>query len=164
MRHADSSYDYPNMSDHDRPLNARGQRDAPRMADALSKRDWLPQLVLVSSAGRTLETLEGMAPHMDDARIDAGRTLETLEGMAPHMDDARIDVRPEIYHAGISTMLIQLEDMLVDGTTMILGHNPGSENLINHLTGEWHEMPTAAAALLVEAPNGWIVEGVLRPR
>jgi len=143
MRHADSSYDYPNMSDHDRPLNARGQRDAPRMADALSKRDWLPQLVLVSSAGRT---------------------LETLEGMAPHMDDARIDVRPEIYHAGISTMLIQLEDMLVDGTTMILGHNPGSENLINHLTGEWHEMPTAAAALLVEAPNGWIVEGVLRPR
>ena len=143
MRHADSSYDYPNMSDHDRPLNARGQRDAPRMADALSKRDWLPKLVLVSSAGRT---------------------LETLEGMAPHMDDARIDVRPEIYHAGISTMLIQLEDMLVDGTTMILGHNPGSENLINHLTGEWHEMPTAAAALLVEAPNGWIVEGVLRPR
>ena len=143
MRHADSSYDYPNMSDHDRPLNARGQRDAPRMADALSKRDWLPQLVLVSSAGRT---------------------LETLEGRAPHMDDARIDVRPEIYHAGISTMLIQLEDMLVDGTTMILGHNPGSENLINHLTGEWHEMPTAAAALLVEAPNGWIVEGVLRPR
>ena len=143
MRHADSSYDYPNMSDHDRPLNARGQRDAPRMADALSKRDWLPQLVLVSSAGRT---------------------LETLEGMAPHMDDTRIDVRPEIYHAGISTMLIQLEDMLVDGTTMILGHNPGSENLINHLTGEWHEMPTAAAALLVEAPNGWIVEGVLRPR
>ena len=113
------------------------------MADALSKRDWLPQLVLVSSAGRT---------------------LETLEGMAPHMDDARIDIRPEIYHAGISTMLIQLEDMLVDGTTMILGHNPGSENLINHLTGEWHEMPTAAAALLVEAPNGWIVEGVLRPR
>ena len=143
MRHADSSYDYPNMSDHDRPLNARGQRDAPRMADALSKRDWLPQLVLVSSAGRT---------------------LETLEGMAPHMDDARIAVRPEIYHAGISTMLIQLEDMLVDGTTMILGHNPGAENLINHLTGEWHEMPTAAAALLVEAPNGWIVEGVLRPR
>ena len=143
MRHADSSYDYPNMSDHDRPLNARGQRDAPRMADALSKRDWLPKLVLVSSAGRT---------------------LETLEGMAPHMDDARIDVRPEIYHADINTMLTQLEDMLGDGTTMILGHNPGSENLINHLTDEWHEMPTAAAALLVEVHNGWIVEGVLRPR
>ena len=113
------------------------------MADALSKRDWLPKLVLVSSAGRT---------------------LETLEGMAPHMDDARIDVRPEIYHADINTMLTQLEDMLGDGTTMILGHNPGSENLINHLTGEWHEMPTAAAALLVEVHNGWIVEGVLRPR
>ena len=141
--HADSSYDYPNMSDHDRPLNARGQRDAPRMADALSKRDWLPKLVLVSSAGRT---------------------LETLEGMAPHMDDARIDVRPEIYHADINTMLTQLEDMLGDGTTMILGHNPGSENLINHLTGEWHEMPTAAAALLVEVHTSWIVEGYVKTR
>lgn len=143
MRHADSSRDYPNMSDHDRPLNARGQRDAPRTADELSKRDWLPQLVLVSSARRT---------------------LETLEGMAPHMDEARIDVRPEIYHAGISTLLTQLGDMLGGGTTMILGHNPGSENLINHLTGEWREMQTAAAALLVETSDGWTVEEVLRPR
>ena len=113
------------------------------MADALSERDWLPQLILVSSATRT---------------------LETLEGMSPYMDGARLDLRPEIYHADISTLLIQLEGILGEGTSMILGHNPGSENLINHLTGEWHEMPTAAAALLVETPDGWIVEEVLRPR
>ena len=113
------------------------------MADALSERDWLPQLILVSSATRT---------------------LETLEGMSPHMDGARLDLRPEIYHADISTLLIQLKDILGEGTSMILGHNPGSENLINHLTGEWHEMPTAATALLVETPDGWIVEEVLRPR
>jgi len=54
--------------------------------------------------------------------------------------------------------------MLGGGTTMILGHNPGSENLINHLTGEWREMQTAAAALLVETSDGWTVEEVLRPR
>jgi phosphohistidine phosphatase len=143
MRHADSGHDYLNMRDHDRPLNARGQSEAPRVADALSERDWLPQLILVSSATRT---------------------LETLEGMSPYMDGARLDLRPEIYHADVSTLLIQLEDILGEGTSMILGHNPGSENLINHLTGEWHEMPTAAAALLVETPDGWIVEEVLRPR
>jgi phosphohistidine phosphatase len=143
MRHAESSNDYRDLADHDRPLNARGQSDARRVADVLTERGWLPQLVLVSSSTRT---------------------LETLEGMAPRIGGAKTDIRPEIYHAGISTLLIQLEDMLGEGTTMILGHNPGSEVLINHLTGEWREMPPAAAALLAESGGGWSIEGIIRPR
>ena len=143
MRHAESSNDYRDLVDHDRPLNARGQSDARRVADALAERGWLPQLVLVSSSTRT---------------------LETLEGMAPRIGGAKTDIRPEIYHAGISTLLIQLEDMLGEGTTMILGHNPGSEVLINHLTGEWREMPPAAAALLAESGGDWSIEGIIRPR
>ena len=143
MRHAESSNDYRDLADHDRPLNARGLSDARRVADALAERGWLPQLVLVSSSTRT---------------------LETLEGMAPRIRGAKIGIRPEIYHAGISTLLIQLEDMLGEGTTMILGHNPGSEVLINHLTGEWREMPPAAAALLAESGGGWSIEGIIRPR
>ena len=143
MRHAESSNDYRDLADHDRPLNARGLSDARRVADALAERGWLPQLVLVSSSTRT---------------------LETLEGMAPRIGGAKTDIRPEIYHAGISTLLIQLEDMLGEGTTMILGHNPGSEVLINHLTGEWREMPPAAAALLAESGGGWSIEDIIRPR
>ena len=143
MRHAESSNDYRDLADHDRPLNARGQSDSPHVADALAERGWLPQLVLVSSSTRT---------------------LETLEGMAPRIGGAKTDIRPEIYHAGISTLLIQLEDMLGEGTTMILGHNPGSEVLINHLTGEWREMPPAAAALLAESEGVWSIEGIIRPR
>ena len=143
MRHAESSNDYRDLADHDRPLNARGQSDACRVADVLTERGWLPQLVLVSSSTRT---------------------LETLEGMAPRIGGAKTDIRPEIYHAGIGTLLIQLEDMLGEGTTMILGHNPGSEVLINHLTGEWREMPPAAAALLAESGGGWSIEGIIRPR
>ena len=143
MRHAESSNDYRDRADHDRPLNARGQSDARRVADVLTERGWLPQLVLVSSSTRT---------------------LETLEGMAPRIGGAKTDIRPEIYHAGISTLLIQLEDMLGEGTTMILGHNPGSGVLINHLTGEWREMPPAAAALLAESGGGWSIEGIIRPR
>ncbi len=143
MRHAESSNDYRDLADHDRPLNARGQSDARRVADVLTERGWLPQLVLVSSSTRT---------------------LETLEGMAPRIGGAKTDIRPEIYHAGIGTLLIQLEDMLGEGTTMILGHNPGSEVLINHLTGEWREMPPAAAALLAESGGGWSIEGIIRPR
>ena len=143
MRHAESSNDYRDLADHDRPLNARGQSDARSVADALAECGWLPQLVLVSSSTRT---------------------LETLEGMAPRIGGAKTDIRPEIYHAGISTLLIQLEDMLGEGTTMILGHNPGSEVLINHLTGEWREMPPAAAALLAETGGDWSIEDIIRPR
>ena len=92
------------------------------------------------------------------------RTLETLEGMVQHMEGVRTEIRPEIYHAGISTLLTQLEGMLGEGTTMILGHNPGSEVLINHLTGEWHTMPPAAAALLVESGGDWLIEDLICPR
>ncbi len=143
MRHAESSSDYHGLADHDRPLNARGQKDACLVGDALAERGWLPQLVLVSSSTRT---------------------LETLEGMAQHMEGVRTEVRPEIYHAGISTLLTQLEGMMGEGTTMILGHNPGSEVLINHLTGEWHAMPPATAALLVISEGNWSFEGIIRPK
>lgn len=143
MRHAKSSSEYRGLADHDRPLDAQGQRDACLVGDALAGRGWLPQLVLVSSSTRT---------------------LETLERMAQHMEGVRTEVRPEIYHAGISTLLTQLEGMLGEGTTMILGHNPGSEVLINHLTGEWHTMPPAAAALLAESGGDWLIEDIILPR
>jgi len=142
MRHAKSSSEYRGLADHDRPLNAQGQRDACLVGDALAGRGWLPQLVLVSSSTRT---------------------LETLERMAQHMEGVKTEVRPEIYHAGISTLLTQLEGMLGEGTTMILGHNPGSEVLINHLTGEWHTMPPAAAALLAESGGCWLIEDIILP-
>lgn len=143
MRHAESSLDYPGLADHDRPLNARGQHEASRMARALAESGWVPQLILVSSSRRT---------------------IETLEGMSPVVDEGRIEIRSEIYHAGLSSLSEQLEDLLEDGTTMILGHNPGSEVLVNHLTGEWEAMPTAAAALIEKSGDKWSLIDVLRPK
>jgi len=143
MRHAMSSLDYPELVDHDRPLNARGQHEAPRMAQALADCGWVPQLVLVSSSRRT---------------------IETLEGMVSIINNARIEIRSEIYHAGLSSLSNQLEDLLENGTTMILGHNPGSEVLVNHLTGEWEVMPTAAAALIEKSDDKWNLIEVLRPK
>ena len=143
MRHAKSSWDHPELRDHDRPLNPRGIRDSPRVADELASRGWVPELILVSSATRT---------------------LQTLEGMSGQFGSVRKEVRPGIYHAGVHDLLLELDDMLDGGTTMMLGHNPGSEMLINHLSGEWHVMPTAAAALLVENGGIWSVESVIRPK
>ena len=73
-------------------------------------------------------------------------------------------VRPGIYLATVSDLKIELEDMLDVGTTMILGHNPGSEILVNHLSGEWHTMPTATAVLLSHSGTSWTVEDVIRPK
>ena len=44
MRHAKSSWKDPNLDDHERPLNKRGRRDAPMVADAIFERGWIPDL------------------------------------------------------------------------------------------------------------------------
>lgn len=143
MRHAKSSWKGPNLDDHERPLNKRGRRDAPMVADAIFERGWIPELILVSSSKRTLQTLEGMSHRM---------------GKTP------FEVRSGIYHATVIDLMGELEDMLDNGTTMIIGHNPGSEILVNHLSGEWHTMPTATAVLLLHSGSSWSVEAVIRPK
>ena len=143
MRHAKSSWKDPNLDDHERPLNKRGRGDAPMVADAIFDRGWIPDLILVSSSKRTLQTLEGMSHRM---------------GKAP------FEVRSGIYHATVIDLMEELEDMLDNGTTMIIGHNPGSEILVNHLSGEWHTMPTATAVLLLHSGSSWSGEAVIRPK
>ena len=143
MRHAKSSWKDTNLDDHERPLNKRGRGDAPIVADAIFDRSWIPELILVSSSKRTLQTLEGMSERL---------------GKTP------FQVRPGIYHATVSDLMEELEDALDNGTTMIIGHNPGSEILVNHLSGEWHTMPTATAVLLVHSGPTWTVEDVIRPK
>ena len=143
MRHAKSSWKEADVEDHDRPLNKRGFRDSPQMADAIHERGWSPDLILVSSSKRTLQTLSGMS--------------HRFEGVLS-------EIRSEIYHATVNDLLLVLEDMHKEGTTMVLGHNPGSEILVNHLSGEWHVMPTATAVLLVESGEEWKVQEVIRPK
>ena len=143
MRHAKSSWKDPNLDDHERPLNKRGRGDAPMVADAIFDRGWIPDLILVSSSKRTLQTLEVMSHRM---------------GKAP------FEVRSGIYHATVIDLMEELEDMLDNGTTMVIGHNPGSEILVNHLSGEWHTMPTATAVLLLHSGSSWSVEAVIRPK
>ena len=65
LRHAKSSWDDPGLSDHARPLNARGRRAAAAIAGAMRELRLSPDLVLVSSARRTLQTLEALTPFED---------------------------------------------------------------------------------------------------
>ena len=143
MRHAKSSWTDSNLNDHDRPLNPRGRKDAPRIYQALLEMEWLPDTVFLSSSKRTCETLSLM--NMDE-------------------DKVKIEIKPSIYHASLEELIIHLENIENNRTTMFLGHNPGSEILINHLIGEWHRMPTASAALLVKENESWKLENILRPK
>lgn len=136
MRHAKSSWAEEDMSDHDRPLNKRGRRAAVEIASELRARDWLPELVVSSTARRTQETWERMRPTLGDAiplRSSADLYLAAL---------GDIQGDSEAWPHAVRTILC-------------LGHNPGWENAVGLLSGRPQHMTTANAALLVGEGSTW---------
>jgi phosphohistidine phosphatase len=143
MRHAKSSWDNPNVSDHDRPLNRRGLKTAPSMSQWLVTQDLLPDRVLSSTAQRALSTAEIMLEGFRDSRIE-------------------LDVHAALYHAAAEEYLRWLS-LLPDGVhrAMVVGHNPGLEELVLALTGFDVAMPTAAIAHVILEIDDWknLVDG-----
>jgi len=143
MRHAKSDWNDASLSDHQRPLNARGQRDAPRMAEKLSELGWMPSRVLTSDSHRTMETLVLMR------RVLGERPTEALSNL---------------YHPTVSTLLACMASTQLEETLMILSHNPATELVVYEITGEYHPMPTAACALFIELDGEWECQQILRPK
>lgn len=153
MRHAKSSW-ATGHGDHDRPLNARGRDDAPRIGQELGERGWLPELVLCSTSERTRETLAWVEQSV-------GRSLPTrfLDRLyLPSLGD-------------VLELVSELPDALQ--SVMVLGHNPSSEEVVLRLSGDEIEITTANVVRLVAVgawpelvarPCQWRVEGVLRPK
>ena len=143
MRHAKSSWADENMSDHERPLNKRGRRAAVEIAGELSDRNWLPDLVVSSTARRTQETWERMRPILGDAiplRSSADLYLAALGDLQGDSTAWPNDVQ----------------------TILCLGHNPGWERAVGLLSGRPHHMTTANAALLLGEGSAWS-EALARP-
>jgi phosphohistidine phosphatase len=127
LRHAKSSWSNASLADHARPLNERGRHDAPRMGRLLRQEDLLPQLIISSTATRALATAEAVAM--------AGG----YEG--------EIQTTRRLYHAGPESYLAVLRGVADDyDQVMVVGHNPGVEELVDHLTGQAETMSTAALA------------------
>lgn len=136
MRHAKSSRDDPSLADHDRPLNDRGRRDAPLAGAHLAEAGLVPQRILASSALRARQTAQGVA----DA---AG-----YRGSIAYLD--------ELYAAAPPAYVTALRGLPPDvATALIVGHNPGVEDLVQLLTGRAVEMPTAALAHLTLDVDLW---------
>ena len=115
LRHAKSSWDDPALSDHARPLNARGRRAAAAMAQAMRDLGLMPDIVLVSSARRTLQTLESLTPFDDPALIEP-------------MD--------ALYLAPWRGILAAIQEVPETARSLlVIGHNPGLHELAMELAG-----------------------------
>ena len=134
IRHAKSDWNTDAKTDFERPLNKRGLRDAPAMAEKLLNKHLVPQLLVSSPAVRAIST----------AKIFA----DTF-----NIDKKEIGVIPAIYEASAGTLL-----NVVNGLenkydfVALFGHNPGLTNLAIHLCDtEVYDIPTCGA-LLIEFP------------
>jgi phosphohistidine phosphatase SixA len=136
LRHAKSSWDNPDIADIDRPLNKRGKRDAPKMGALLRKEDLVPDLIIGSTAKRVRETVERV---IDESGFDGDiQWNESLYAVGP---EAFIEVLQEV------------PDMY--SSVMVVGHNPGLEELVAMLTDSWESLTTAALAQINLKVESW---------
>ncbi len=143
LRHAKS--DWPaGLPDLDRPLAPRGREAAPRMGAYLAAEGLLPDLALVSPARRTRETFALVEPHLGSPE---SRT------------------EPRIYEAPAERLLEVVREAPPEALALLLvGHNPGFEDLARRLVGHGDryafarmsaKFPTAGLAVIDFAVEDW---------
>ena len=136
LRHAKSSWKDDNLPDRERPLNKRGQEDAPKMGELLRRQNVIPDLVLSSTAQRARSTAE--------LATDACG----YEGQVEYKDEL-YSFEAEPYLNALSRLAEAYQ------CVMIVGHNPAMEELVEALTGEYLPMPTAALAQIELPIEHW---------
>ena len=136
LRHAKSSWKEPGLEDFERPLNGRGREAAPLVGQLVRERKLRVDLLLSSPAGRARQTAALV-------KESAGLTAELLYDERIYEADA--DALLEVV-----TQTAESVDAL-----MLVGHNPGMEELLTLLTGETRSMSTAALACIALDVEKW---------
>lgn len=140
LRHAKSSWDDRDLSDHARPLNPRGKQAATAIRRAMSDLGLAPDLVLVSTARRTQETLEALEPW------DETPLVEPMDSL---------------YLAPAGTLLTAVQEVKETvRSVLVVGHNPGMHEFAMMLVGA-HAMTMGNAEMrrLAEGyPSGALAE------
>lgn len=138
VRHAKSSWDYPNLPDFDRPLSARGERDAPKMGQRLKDKYILPDLIISSPANRAYTTCQ---------------VISKIIGY----NQGRIIGDQSIYHAGERTLLNVVQSTSKDvKSLMLFGHNPGFTDFACSLSNEdIYNIPTCGIVCITFDLKGW---------
>jgi phosphohistidine phosphatase len=138
VRHAKSSWDNPALGDFDRPLNERGERDAPRMAVHVRRTLGVPDRILSSPAIRALSTARVFADALGQRAV-------------------AIDLRPRIYEASSDSLLSLVQNLDdADRHVMLFGHNPGFTDLAHRLARcSFDDMPTCAVVQIGFDVKAW---------
>lgn len=144
LRHAKSNWP-DGVADRERPLSSRGRENAPVMGRYMAEEGLLPDLALVSPALRTQETWRLVVP------------------MLPQRPAVRTE--PRIYEAPHRRLLEVVREIEGEvGTLLMVGHNPGFEELAALLTGQgdrhaaarmMDKYPTCGLAVLDFAVGDW---------
>lgn len=139
-RHAKSDWAFPHLSDHDRPLNTRGRRDAPAMARRLADDGVELDHIVSSTATRARSTA-------DEYAAAFGITL---------VEEAQL-------YAASARSILAIAAALPEQSSvaMLVGHNPGMSDAVAELTGEFVQLPTCAVAECAVDVGSWseLIEG-----
>jgi phosphohistidine phosphatase len=136
IRHAKSSWKDAEIGDFDRPLNARGERDAPRMGRRIADAAKPPELLVSSPARRAARTAELIAGQLDGARLELERALYLAT--PEQMLDVIRGLDAAVRHAAL------------------VGHNPGTTELVEQLSGaEVGNVPTCGVVRLRLGIDAW---------
>lgn len=138
VRHAKSSWDFPELDDIDRPLNSRGAENAPEMGIRLQKKGIRPDLLISSPANRAITTAREIAKKI-------GYPTDEVQSSR------------EIYHEDEKGLLriVRKQDEK-HSSLMLFGHNPAFTWFANSLTGEHIEnIPTAGVVGITFDSDTW---------
>lgn len=145
LRHAKAERSAPGMRDRERPLAARGHKDARRMGAYLAHHGLVPDHALVSIARRTRETWDGLAPALP---VEVPVSFE----------DRLYEARPE----DVLALVRETEGSV--HTLLVIGHNPGLQEVSQQLVAagdvEARErlneaLPTTGLAVIDFAGDDW---------
>jgi phosphohistidine phosphatase len=136
LRHAKSSWADASLADFERPLNDRGREAAEQMGRFLAEKKVDISVLVSSPSVRTRQTIEILLQ-------DASLRIE------PVFDE-------RIYEGSLNT-LVHVVSELPDSqqAAMLVGHNPGMEQLLSFLTHETRNVPTCALAKIDLDCSSW---------
>lgn len=137
VRHAKSSWKNPELADFDRPLNKRGNRDAPFMGEVLSDKKVKPDFILSSPAKRAKKT-----------------AIEIAEKIGFPVKNISFD--EEVYEASMNTLLALIKKLDErDKSVMIFGHNPGLTMLNNYLSDHYIDNIPTCGIVALQTDKEW---------
>lgn len=136
LRHAKSDRGDPSLADHERPLNKRGEQDAPQMGKLIKDENIVPELIISSSALR------------------ARMTAELAAKACQYSKDILLD--GAIYADGVDSYIELLKNVPDRyNRVMVVGHNPDLEYLIQIFSQKTEPFPTSGLALFDVYIKSW---------